>query len=304
MASFFWTCKACGQSVETHMHACTRCACPKKATDTEIERYKKSHSSPKDLTQLPLLPIRKTIREAIFIVWDNRYLLVPLLMIPAILLVMINLFFEQIGEDNGLTRLSFDVSYYAVFTLFAIPIHRMILVGEVNNLGSRILTWKIRETRFFIWSLIILYLPVFIAGIVFTPIVVFWDTIYHSDLTFFLVLVFCAAVIFLGLYLLARISLIFPTIAIDYSSVDIVYIWHISRRNGWSLAVVIMLFPVILGIGIGFTFNHLFPLAYHPPMVRHGIVSFFYVLIGILEVAVLSVSFRRLSSRNYRTGDA
>jgi hypothetical protein len=90
-----------------------------------------------------------------------------------------------------------------------------------------------------------------------------------------------------ALYLVARLSLVFPATAID-RHVGLRWAWRMSRGNGWRLVVVVTVLPWLV--------SHLVGLLYRDEATAAEIVLLTVIGTALfaLEIAALSVAYREL----------
>ena len=91
-----------------------------------------------------------------------------------------------------------------------------------------------------------------------------------------------------ALYLIARLSLVFPATAIDRPA-SLKWAWRTSRGNGWRLVVVITVLPWLL--------SHLVGLLYRDEATAAEIVvlTVLGTALFALEIAALSIAYRELT---------
>ena len=93
-----------------------------------------------------------------------------------------------------------------------------------------------------------------------------------------------------GLYLLGRVSLLFPAKAID-EKIDLKKSWEITKNNGWRIFVIIGFYPWILGMIIWLVWGR-----EEASLFEDVISSLLTVLILALEVVALSFTYKELVS--------
>ena len=90
-----------------------------------------------------------------------------------------------------------------------------------------------------------------------------------------------------ALYLVARLSLVFPATAIDRPA-SLRWAWRTSRGNGWRLVVVVTVLPWLV--------SHLVGLLYRDEATAAEVVLLTVTGTALfaLEIAALSVAYREL----------
>lgn len=194
-------------------------------------------------------------------------------------------------------RLSNPVSVFFValsmllFAKFAVICHRLVLVDF--NTGSRLISpfsWSVRETLF-LRRMIFVYVLTFVGSVLISmvPLAMVAQSLPEAQRNNPVAL-FPFAVLFAGIpaiYLLARMSLVFPATALDLQS-SLGWSWNISRGNGIRIAIIVGLIPWMSAV-LEYLLTKLIP-----GMIA-AIVSnvLNYVLIAI-EITALSLAYREL----------
>ena len=196
-----------------------------------------------------------------------------------------------------------------VFTLLAIPCHRMILLEEKYDRWGDFYEWSQRETWYLVWAfllfnvafLIFIFIPVltklllqseFFGILTYLkpewPIsIIFISTIYIIGIPL--------ALFFFLLYGLSRVILVLPATAIDKHP-TLSWAWNHSWRNGRSFTL-INIIPIIFVsylAGSSEAIMEVFPWA--PFWVPEVLGNVMFVFWGILEVVLLSEGYKVLRS--------
>lgn len=265
-----------------------------------------------------VLPLWAVLREACLFPWHHRRHVGCLLIVPASLSIILMILdpFWRMGEDTSIAgtalQFSFPLLHFAVFTFFAVSYHRLILIGKHAVSWFGVPGWTLRETRFFLW-LIAIYVIAYIFMIVVGAAVAFLSLTIGGmmgDLlrvmehpAFFYILALAFLVPFA--YVVGRMSLVLPAVAIDLRP-SLNWAMSLSRRNGWRVALLVggtpfvfaglylmMLWsvgglPEITGEGTAFKPDFRSATMYGlQPLVHYAWLT--------IEVAILSISFRKLS---------
>ncbi|MDT7042736.1 hypothetical protein [Candidatus Nitronereus thalassa] len=230
------------------------------------------------------------------VVWGDRFHFGRLLIVPVGLWVLIHLletYLIGVVED---TWVQIGLSFIAIipasiiFTIFAIPCHRSILIGKhvVPQFGFG--GWAMRETQFllrftgiYIIGLLMMFSPILVlamGGSAFVPPQISGP--FFGSWLLLMVIAFFPIV--------GRLSLILPSIALNLDQ-DFSSVWALSIGNGWRLGILVagipvafLFLPTIIGdlsmekFGFGAT-------------IIYEIAHCFLILI---EVAILSISYQKL----------
>jgi len=230
------------------------------------------------------LPVSKLILAAIVIPWEMRKRMTRALIIPVTVSSIIGAFLHYAGEDLGVTgSIPFGLIQLALYSIFAITCHRLVLIGSNAVSDYGILSWSRRETRFFLWSI---GLSVLYALGMMLPMMLFLiagSLIIDSDPNNW---VKYSSYLFLipATYIFSRLSLIFPATAIDEHSHP-GWAWELSRNNGWRLTFIVGILPLVLA--------HLESLLLRENATLPEVILltvFGFILLAV-EIAALSLSY-------------
>jgi len=90
------------------------------------------------------------------------------------------------------------------------------------------------------------------------------------------------------LYLISRISLVFPATAVKNKNTSIIEAWNLSKNNGIQLFLLIGFIPWLLEL--------LFEMLPHYNSIYYSFsTSLIWLIIGLFEVGLLSMSYAYLS---------
>lgn len=231
------------------------------------------------------LEIFGTIRDAALKCWSQRVALGRALLLPGICLTILNLVSDRIDEAELSLLALVGAGSAAIYAIFAVVCHRVILLGP-ESLPNR---WGLflteREGRFLIWVVLIALcagaatVPAAIPIAI--PMVILELEGLVADVAIWLATL-------PGFYLLARWSVLLPSIAID-DRFGMKEAWSLTRGNGWRLTIALEI-PIWVLWGAA---QMLFLLPIEgflwPFLVVLG-----WMMLGAAEVATLSVAFQRL----------
>lgn len=181
-----------------------------------------------------------------------------------------------------------------IFTLFAVPSHRSILLGEQAVSKFGLVIWGIRETRFVLLVGLVYFLAYFIFGLfgmLFGVFVFIVSTLVDNseNIEYFFPL-FCLFFIPFG-YILGRTSVIFPAAAVERST-TLRSVWEHSKGNEWRLATIVGI-PVFLGLSFPWLVFLLIGEEAHPFLVS-GISGVVYFSTATVEIVAVSLAFKEL----------
>ena len=273
--------------------------------------------------QTKRLPVFKTIRDSFLFPWERKKRFLRAhsihILVFSILLALI-LYFSNLknnieGDDSTLvlslssdSTLIFSISIAALITgfgfyiLFVITCHRLVLMEESAVPRNGMIKWTKREGGFFLWliafGLFYMFLGFFemVYALAFSSFVMgildeFFN--YKSEIN----LIPYAGLLILPafLYMTARVCPIFPATAID-KKVNMTWAWNLSEGNGWRLALVLGVAPLILELivkGID-SFSEISSIPYIGLIVYLPALYF----LTVIEIVALSLSYKHLVEFN------
>src|SRR6266567_1291080 len=234
------------------------------------------------------LEVGKVVLGAFLVPWWNRRAFVRPLAIPfsAIATLYLSWYYAQQYLPSLLSWLLAFLSG-VLFVLFAVKCHRLVLLDPRSVAAQLKPQWSWRETRFFVWLLIV-YVIVGTALVVASTLllnVVLWiiKPLPENRLGWS---VYAAQVP--ALYVFARLCLVFPATAVD-RRVTLKWAWRLSKRNGWRLFLIVAVLPWVL--------SYLVTLFNREKASVMETVAITSVGVAVLafEIAALSLSYRELT---------
>ena len=206
------------------------------------------HDEKKPLILILPLPVWAILAQAFRTSWERRAAFFRVAALPMLLLIIMGILPYQ--NNSGIFLAVNTIANMLVFTVFAVHSHRVILQHEDYVAFSHQLTWGYRETRFLGWSVVIFFGILFIfllfaallAGII-AALTGF------KSVEFFLLPAAGYAV-----YVIARLSLLLPAVAID-QPLEMGGAWRSTVGNGLRL-MVILVAPTIIPLVIFYFLRH------------------------------------------------
>jgi hypothetical protein len=201
------------------------------------------------------LPVVKIVLAATLFAYEWRAVLARALVLPFVALTLTWFWFHAVTAQTGATAfqprggiilavlrgvlnsMAVAVVYGILFTPFAIRCHRITLLGPGSIASSTRWLWTARETRFAV-SLVVFfaaqYLSMFASLALTFPISIAGAMLQAHPLVSYAGQLLAVT---LAAYPVSRLSIIFPSIAID-KPLTIASAWQISRGNGWRLLAI------------------------------------------------------------------
>ncbi len=239
------------------------------------------------------LPVGKIILGSIVLVWEQRRPLIRVLAITAIIMVILDVVQERFAAKSFVYDLVFVLPYMIVVTMFCVNCHRFVLLGRDKVPTCGILAWTGREFRFLGWIIFIV-----IVYYAFVPIYILVATNIDESSAglsaFARNWLSLIAMTLPPVYISARVSIMFPATAVD-TRPSLHTIWNLTGGNGWRLAIIIVLFPIILSV-----FPILFTLL-DDSLIAEISLSILTTALFVIEIVALSLSYRYLmdNAENY-----
>ena len=198
------------------------------------------------------LSISRVIIGALYLAWYNKARYLRAISLPVLLLVLVwagsSALVSSLGPAAAWLMLPF---YGLAFALFAVTCHRLILLPD-----QPVAPWRIslgrRELLFFVW---VIAIGIIVKGTEFLFLFAGMNSITNLSQSsassvgmdnFYWISLLLAIP---SLYLLSRLCLLFPAIAVD-RQVGIKWAWSSTKGNGWRIFVVVVFCPWLFSIVI------------------------------------------------------
>ena len=190
------------------------------------------------------LPVIAIFCNAFQFVWDKRVRFLCALIIPVVILLALKHLVTLANNDPWKFVQAFI--NMAIYILFAITCHRLVLVGDQGVPDFGLKTWTLREWRYMGWAIVIFAIWMLYSFVINSFIVsAFVKNVeaggqadaFQSikSLSYFAYIPL--------LYIFSRLSVMYPAIALD-RQVTAQWAWRLTDRNGWRLTVVVSIFAL------------------------------------------------------------
>lgn len=240
------------------------------------------------------IPVGKILVEALGVCWLYRVTLLRVLAGPVLLIVLFNFTQDQLFPGGGIPSLLANaLAYLLSSTYIAVNCHRTFLLGEgaVHGYG---LSLDARYSKFFAWLLALYFtvaaLTYMGAGIAINLFYMLGSLAdgYESqaesvDFTAFGILTLLAFVF--GLYIMARLSLVLPSTAID-GKPNLLWSWRITRGNGARMFLLVAVVPGVISRIDRFLLRN------EAGALEIVLIHVFGYLLIAIQVAILSMAFK------------
>ena len=209
----------------------------------------------------------RIIKAAFLSITELKHVLMKALVFHLVVLLAIDAAYYLEISKAGEVLLS--MADTAICALVAITTHRILLLGPSSVPEYGVTTISKRELKYFMYLIGIglLLLPMFVFA--FIPMV--------------------GVAICLGLFawLVGRLSIVFPAVALDndFSFKDA---WEMTSGFDLPMLLIVTAYPILLAAPVGLLYK-----------IPYGffIGSFFYLVAVVLEVAALSMAYKYLNEK-------
>jgi len=234
------------------------------------------------------LPSLNIIAASLYFAWSNKAEFLRAIALPTLVLVV----FWAVGanysaEIPSYMWLPYQLGYGLGFSFLAVTCHRLILVGDAERYRSFKAKPGYRELRFLLWVVVIYAVESILEGIT-------WylaKDVGGGDIGAWVKQIASIP----ALYVLARLSLAFPAVAIDRNA-GLRWSWIRTRGNGWRIFVVVGLFPWLTDMAIWLVWRE------EASVVEETILSLFTFIGLAIEIIALSFVYKELA-KQYGSGD-
>ena len=237
------------------------------------------------------LSIAKVLLGAFILPWWHRRTLFRALAAPGIALVSIDVVWSAFARS--IPEAAFQAAFWVTWVvrsllwlLFAVTVHRIILLQMRGNEMPTFPEWGRRETLFLGWVVAVYGLATataFIAGFAFLMLVGLVSSRTFAEFAY----PYATAAI--GTYVLGRLSVLLPATAID-QRINLGEAWSLTRGNALRMMVVVGALP--------WSFSYLWYAIYwqDPSMILAVLVTAVATVFLTVEIAALSLAYRELSA--------
>jgi hypothetical protein len=235
------------------------------------------------------LPVIAIIRSAFQFVWDKRTRFLCALAILVAILFAVDHAITLANNDPWKWMQAFIKM--ALYILFAITCHRLVLLGDQGVPSFGLNSWTLREWRYLGWGVVILAIWMLFSFVINSFIVSAFvkDVEAGGQAEAFQSIKSLSYFAYIPvLYIFARLSLLYPAVALD-RQVTAQWAWRITDRNGWRLFVVVCLFP-----GFLLSLTNLL-LREHATLAENIILELLGFALLAVQVVALSLSYKHLA---------
>ncbi len=230
------------------------------------------------------LDMGKVLYGAFVLPWRERSVFSRRLGLPLMALVALSLLWSNFPSEwpRWIGWVSAFV-YWAVFAGFAVIVHRLILLPDADRRSSALPRWTRREVRFVVALLGVGALMAVVgAAVVFVPGTILANLSLDSAVGLLPELARLP-----GMYVLGRLCLVFPAIALD-RRVDLMWSWRITKGHGARLFILVGLLPWVIAELGSLLFRS------DAGLVESLLLTLVLSALYVAEIAVVSLCYREL----------
>lgn len=224
--------------------------------------------------------------------WRDKKIFFNTISLPSLFLVLCYALSLNYAKNIGFPVIIIITGIIGVgLSWFAIICYRLILITNFNVFKELDFNMMVRATRFLVLILQVFIVMWFIEVVATITI----SNIFHKnlpspsdgldDISFWIKLLSEG----LSLYVLGRISLVFPATAID-KKVSLKWSWVITQGNGWNMFVIVALFPLPFSFLINFIWSK------NATNLESAVLSIASFFVFIIEIFALSLTYREFES--------
>jgi len=253
------------------------------------------------------LPINQILLESQNIIKKNFSLLFKKVFLISILFLPIAYILSTLESYSTLYPMLFAlIAYIGLFVLFAITVHRTVLLGDKSTPSYGHFFWSKREWIFLGYFIFInLFLELFSTLIVWATEFFYmffslgfgnsfnWMAFFHNKTYLLIAIVALLLFIFISI-LTYRLSMLFPALSIGKKGVGLKWAMKISKGNGWRLFWINSM-PVMIGFflfDVSTFFDRIERLL--GTYVSIFFILFVVLLLAIYQITLISISFKYL----------
>ena len=251
------------------------------------------------------IPVFELFKDALFLLWAKRGRLLSMFLPIIVVLVVLDYYstaisapiLEAMGQEGADPNLTFPPEFWVVTgismllsILMATTVHRFTL-QDASHWPNNALRVPTRSDLRYLWRSIQIMLAAFAAGLlamVASLTVVMLISVQNTPeglepLIYFSVI----PTMLIMIYVLARLSITLPEIAIGSQGSDLFRAWRMSKGNGSRVVIVALLLPFIVNVPF-------FLLASFDTLVTNIVAAFGIYSMTLISITVLSLSYQFL----------
>lgn len=182
------------------------------------------------------------------------------------------------------------IAFLATLVMAVVGCHRLFIFGPKPDAEYKAFDWTGNEIKYSGWWILIGLM----AGIISIPLMLVLMPFMQANLDTYadtqpLYLLVLGLIYIPVYYVVSRWSLVLPASATDTHGKSLSWAWDLSSNNGWRLTILVSFLPFITDLLFGLLPEEL-------PLIVDLIIGFVWVVIGVIEVSLLSLSYSFIRS--------
>lgn len=242
----------------------------------------------------PNISINKILLGAFVLPWYYREQLLRCLAYPLFFLILVTIAALNLEPENSPGFIVWLAMSYALFyAIYAINIHRLVILGPHSIPPRGIKMWTNRELQYIFLFLFLCFLFTMIYLVSQLLYIVFFHPSLNG-LSFTPNIIEQGLLSLPGLYLCARFALVLNACAIDKEA-DFKQSWDVTKGNAWNMVIIMLSFPIIVLL-----FSQFLPLGEDFYQISWLKALFLLSLINfllIVQITALSLFYRELNQK-------
>lgn len=234
------------------------------------------------------LNIGQVALGAFLIPWWNRAAFGRALGIPLTLIVtlMLSWYYSSVHLPELLNWVLY-VAYGALFAVFAVTCHRLVLLDSAHIASRMVPRWSWREIRFLLWMAAVSLIFVGMVIAVTTLLLNVWLPLITAPNSEWPGWAILAAKV-PAFYVMARLCVVFPATAVD-RKVNLKWAWNLTANNGWRLVLLVAVLPWGISELINLIYRE------NASVLETIILTTLGWALVAVQVAAISLSYRELT---------
>lgn len=206
-------------------------------------------------------------REAIWLIGRDWRVFVTVLAVPTVGYCLLGI--AEDADNNSLFSLAIIFLGLVFYVVIAVTTHRLVLLGPQSVSKWALFSWAGREIKFFLYALSLMAVS-FLLMMIPIPLMI--------------------PVILGFIYLIARLSLVFPSIAVEHSA-SLQRAWQLSDNYRWQMVLISMLYPMFLFFLIGLMLFNL------EGLMVNILLNLLIILVEVITIIMVSLAYREITDR-------
>jgi hypothetical protein len=245
---------------------------------------------------------KEIIKRTLDLLFEKKYILMRALFFPFLILCAIEYFSSNINIETSASYYIYTLAMlsFLVTIVMSINVHRILLLDEEETPTWGMYKFGAREISFILkgiglaFLLVLSFILLYVISMFFEKIV---QSLFGNEVLYFYgISIVVAIFVFLGV-VFSRISLIFPSIAID-KPLDFGDALALSKNYKLLVFMMVIVFPILFAIVVGFVYGlvikFLMALISSDLSILYSLLNIF---ITVFTIGFLSITYEYIISQ-------